>query len=171
MPRAPRAIIDKETQKRSNEHLQNREENTPVYLKQEFIPPPTLTPKEREVWDWLVSIFRETINCRVSDADVHLMELYCRAKVAADEADAAIKADPRPYIIIETGVKDKDGNPKVHIKPNPNYKIRQENSNLCIKLFDQLGLSPLARARAGLKAANAKSEMDIFAEIMNRSDE
>ena len=170
MPRKPRVILDNDTQKRSNKYLKEREANTPVYERQEFIPPPTLTPKEREVWDWLVSVFRETVNCRVSDADVHLMELYCRAKVAADEADEAIKKDPRYYIIVPLG-KDKDGNVKTTAKVNPNYKIRTENAALCLKFFDQLGLSPLARARAGLKAANAKADIDIFKEIMNRSDD
>ena len=75
-----------------------------------------MTDKERVVWDWLVGIFRETVNCRVSDADVHLMELYCRAKVATDEADAELKKDPRAYVIIPLGV-DKDGKPKTTAKP------------------------------------------------------
>lgn len=171
MARAPLVNIDKEKYAKSNKYIKDREENTPVYESQNFIPPETLTDKERVVWDWLVGIFRATVNCRVSDADVHLMELYCRAKVAADEADAELKKDPRAYVIVNTGVLDMHGQPKVQVKPNPNLKKRAENSALCIKLFDQLGLSPLARAKAGLQAANAKSEMDIFAEIMNRSDE
>ena len=170
MARAPLVNIDKEKYAKSNKYIKDREENTPVYESQEFIPPPTLTAKELEVWEWLVGIFRETINCRVSDADVHLMELYCRAKVATDEADAELKKDPRAYIIIPLGV-DKDGKPKTTAKPNPNLKKRLDNANLCIKLFDQLGLSPIARARAGLKAANAKSELDIFKELMNRTDD
>ena len=170
MARLPNVNIDKEKYAKSNKYIKDREENTPVYESQNFIPPETLTEKELEVWHWLVGIFRETINCRVSDADVHLMELYCRAKVAADEADAELKKDPRAYIIIPLGV-DKDGKPKTTAKPNPNLKKRLDNANLCIKLFDQLGLSPIARARAGLKAANAKSELDIFKELMNRTDD
>jgi len=171
MPRAPRVILDKDTQNRSNAHLKDREDNTPVYESQNFIPPETLSDKELDVWFWLVRIFRETINCRVSDADVHLMELYCRAKVATDEADSALKEDPRAYIIIEVE-HDENGKPtKVQVKPNPNIKKRADNAALCIKLFDQLGLSPLARARAGLKAANAKGGLDIFKELMNRSDD
>lgn len=170
MARAPLVNIDKEKYAKSNKYIKDREENTPVYESQNFIPPETLTDKERVVWDWLVGIFRETVNCRVSDADVHLMELYCRAKVATDEADAELKKDPRAYVIVPLGV-DKDGKPKTTAKPNPNLKKRLDNANLCIKLFDQLGLSPLARARAGLKAANAKSELDIFKELMNRTDD
>lgn len=170
MARAPLVNIDKEKYAKSNKYIKDREENTPVYESQNFIPPETLTDKERVVWDWLVGIFRETVNCRVSDADVHLMELYCRAKVATDEADAELKKDPRAYVIVPLGV-DKDGKPKTTAKPNPNLKKRLDNANLCIKLFDQLGLSPIARARAGLKAANAKSELDIFKELMNRTDD
>jgi P27 family predicted phage terminase small subunit len=170
MARLPNVNIDKKKYAKSNKYIKEREENTPVYESQEFIPPPTLTAKELEVWEWLVGIFRETINCRVSDADVHLMELYCRAKVATDEADAELKKDPRAYVIIPLGV-DKDGKPKTTAKPNPNIKKRADNATLCIRLFDQLGLSPIARARAGLKAANAKSELDIFKELMNRTDD
>lgn len=116
-----------------------------------------------------MAVFKETINCRASDADVHLMEIYCRAKVAMDEADAALKEDPQPYIPYECGT-DKDGNPKYQLKANPNIKKRNENAALCIRLFDQLGLSPLARARAGLSAANAKNKNDTLMKLMNRSD-
>ncbi len=172
MPRAPRVKLDNKEQKRSNEHIKLREENTPAHLSQEFIAPPTLSAEERKVWDWLVKVFRETINCRVSDADVHLMELYCRAKVNADKAAEEIKKDPRTYVIVALG-KDKNGNLKTTAKPNPYRKILKENSELCIKLFDQLGLSPLARARAGLAAANAKvdEELELLKSIMERSDD
>ena len=169
MPRLPKVNVDKSHNK-SNKYLADREENTPVYKKQEFIPPPTLTEKERVVWDWLVGIFRETVNCRVSDADVHLMELYCRAKVATDEADEELKKDPRAYIIVPLG-KNKDGELRTTAKANPNIKKRADNAALCIKLFDQLGLSPLARAKAGLNAANAQSGIDIFKQLMERSDD
>ena len=104
MARLPNVNIDKEKYAKSNKYIKEREENTPVYESQEFIPPPTLTAKELEVWEWLVGIFMETVNCRVSDADVHLMELYCRAKVATDEADAELKKDPRAYVIISPGL-------------------------------------------------------------------
>jgi P27 family predicted phage terminase small subunit len=171
MSRTPAVAPDKKKYKQSNQIMDDRENKKPIYQSQNFIPPPTLTEKELKIWNWLVSVFRETINCRVSDADVHLMETYCRAKVAADEADEELKKDPRGYILIESE-HDKDGkSTKFQLKPNPNIKKRMENSQLCIKLFDQLGLSPLARARAGLKAANSKKEEDVFKEIMDRSDD
>lgn len=167
--RKPAICPNNSIQHQSNSELQERESKTPVYQSQKFKAPKSLTEPEKKVWKWLVAVFKETINCRASDADVHLMEIYCRAKVAMDEADAALKEDPQPYIPYECGT-DKDGNPKYQLKANPNIKKRNENAALCIRLFDQLGLSPLARARAGLSAANAKNKNDALMKLMNRSD-
>ena len=154
----------------TKEKREREEKSTPIYQSQEFIAPDYLTDKEKEVWDWLSTIFRGTYNCMVSDADRDLMVLYCRAKVATDEADAALKKDDRPYILVPLGV-DKDGKAKTTAKPNPNIKKRHDNALLCLKYIDQLGLSPLARARAGVKGANAKEEESIFLKFMGRSDD
>lgn len=167
--RLPSITSDKKLH-RSNEELRDRNEETPIYQRQEFKMPRTLTKEERKVWKFLVQVFRETVNCRVSDADVDMMVLYCRAKVATDEADAALKEDPRAYLVYECG-EDKDGNPKYVLKANPNIKKRNDNAALCIRLADQLGLSPQARARAGLKAANAKRKDDPFRKMMQRKDD
>ncbi len=167
--RLPSITPDKKLH-RSNEELRDRNEETPIYQRQEFKMPRTLTKEERKVWKFLVQVFRETVNCRVSDADVDMMVLYCRAKVATDEADAELKEDPRAYLVYECG-EDKDGNPKYVLKANPNIKKRNDNAALCIRLADQLGLSPQARARAGLKAANAKRKDDPFRKMMQRKDD
>ena len=167
--RLPSITPDKKLH-RSNEELRDRNEETPIYQRQEFKMPRTLTKEERKVWKFLVQVFRETVNCRVSDADVDMLVLYCRAKVATDEADAALKEDPRAYLVYECG-EDKDGNPKYVLKANPNIKKRNDNAALCIRLADQLGLSPQARARAGLKAANAKRKDDPFRKMMQRKDD
>lgn len=167
--RLPSIMPDKKLH-RSNEELRDRNEETPIYQRQEFKTPKSLTAAEKKVWKFLVQVFRETVNCRVSDADVDMMVLYCRAKVATDEADAALKEDPRAYLVYECG-EDKDGNPKYVLKANPNIKKRNDNAALCIRLADQLGLSPQARARAGLKAANAKRKDDPFRKMMQRKDD
>ena len=168
--RRPKTYIDTDKNHMPKAEREARANATPVYQSQEFKAPDTLTTKEREVWDWLVKIFRETTNCMVSDADVHLMELYCRAKVAADEADAELKKDGRAYILVPLG-KDKNGEVKTTAKPNPNIKKRHDNMVLCLKYFEELGLTPLARARAGVKGTNAKKDEDLFAKFMNRSDD
>ena len=168
--RRPKVIIEQETYHETKEHKEAREKSTPIYQSQEFKPPESLTKKELEVWNWLVNVFRNTVNCMVSDADVQLMELYCRAKVATDEADQALKKDDRAYVLVPLGV-DKDGKPKTTAKPNPNIKKRHDNALLCLKYFDQLGLSPLARARAGVKGANAQKEENVFIKFMERNDD
>lgn len=171
MPRQPKVNINQDIYHETKSHKEAREKSTPIYQSQEFIAPDYLTDKEKEVWDWLATIFRSTYNCMVSDADRDLMVLYCRAKVATDEADAALKKDNRPYILYPMGMFDKDGNEKMQLKANPNIKKRHDNALLCLKYIDQLGLSPLARARAGVKGANAKEEESIFLKIMGRSDD
>lgn len=169
--RIPKVNIDQEVYHETKEHKELREQSTPIYQSQEFIPPSTLNEKELEVWNWLVKIFRGTVNCMVSDADVQLMELYCRAKVATDEADAELKKDSRPYMLFGTGMYDKEGKEKMQLKANPNIKKRHDNALLCLKYFDQLGLSPLARARAGVKGANAKKEENVFQGLLERTDD
>lgn len=171
MPRKPNLDPTKKPH-RSNEQLKKREDETPIYLKQEFKPPKSLTKEEKKIWKWLVGIFHETVNCRVSDADVHLMELYCRAKAATDEADAELKKEgAQPFEQYQCGYDD-DGRPKYQLKANPNIKKRADNAALCIKLFDQLGLSPLARAKAGLASANQKKKTkDSLLNMMKRTDE
>jgi P27 family predicted phage terminase small subunit len=168
--RRPNVIIEQEVSHKTKAHKEARENSTPIYQSQEFEPPEYLTDKELEVWNWLVKIFRGTYNCMVSDADRDLMVLYCRAKVSTDEADAELKKDNRPYILVDTGMTDSDGQPKMQVKANPNIKKRHDNALLCLKYIDQLGLSPLARARAGVKGANAKKDENPFEELMNRTD-
>lgn len=169
--RKPKINVDQEVYHETKEHKEAREESTPIYQSQEFIAPDYLTEKELDVWNWLVKIFRGTYNCMVSDADRDLMVLYCRAKVATDEADAELKKDNRAYVLVDSGMTDKDGQPKMQVKANPNLKKRHDNALLCLKFFSELGLSPLARARAGVKGCNAKKEQNLFEELLSRTDE
>ena len=166
----PPKLNNQKTGHYTKKQVQDNEDNLPIYQSQEFEPPEYLTEKELEVWNWLVKIFRGTYNCMVSDADRDLMVLYCRAKVSTDEADAELKKDNRAYLIFKTGMFDTDGQEKTQLKANPNIKKRHDNALLCLKYIDQLGLSPLARARAGVKGANAKKDENPFEELLNRTD-
>lgn len=167
----PPKLNNQKTGNYTKKQIEDNEKSLPIYQSQEFTPPPTLTEKELEVWNWLVKIFRGTYNCMVSDADRDLMVLYCRAKVLTDEADAELKKDNRAYITVKTGMYDKNGDEKTQVKANPYIKQRHDNALLCLKYIDQLGLSPLARARAGVKGANAKKEENIFTDLLNRTDD
>lgn len=165
--RRPKVIIEQETYHETKEHKEARKSSTPIYESQNFIAPETLTKKEKEVWDYIVNIFRETKNCMVSDADIHLMQMYCRDKVMLDEATKRYQANPTYWVNIENGF-DKEGNQKYTLKANPDYVIIKDKTASCLKLFDQLGLSPLARARVGVKGANAKKDEDIIGSLINR---
>lgn len=169
MPRPPK-LQNQKTGAYTKEMQENQINTLPVCQTQNFEPPAILSEAELEVWNWLSNIFRSTYNCMVSDADRDLMVLYCRAKVATDEADAELKKDSRAYILVPLGKKP-DGTVVTTAKPNPNIKKRHDNALLCLKYFDQLGLSPLARARAGVKACNAKIEDDVFKKFLERSDD
>lgn len=149
---------------------QAQEESLPIYQSQEFIPPKSLNKKELEVWGFIVNVFRQTRNCQASDADIYLMQMYCRDKVMLDEAAERWRKNPDYWVKLENGV-DKNGDVKYIVKANPNYVIIKDKTASCMKISDQLGLSPLGRARAGVKGANAKIEEDLFASILNRSDD
>lgn len=166
----PPKLNNQKTGHYTKEELKNNEESLPVYQSQEFIAPENLNKKELEVWDYIVNIFRQTKNCMVSDADIHLMQMYCRDKVMLDEATKRYQANPTYWVNIENGF-DKEGNQKYTLKANPDYVIIKDKTASCLKLFDQLGLSPLARARVGVKGANAKKDENVFSGLMARNDE
>lgn len=166
----PPKLNNQKTGHYTKEELKNNEESLPVYQSQEFIAPENLNEKELEVWDYIVNIFRQTKNCMVSDADIHLMQMYCRDKVMLDEATKRYQANPTYWVNIENGF-DKEGNQKYTLKANPDYVIIKDKTASCLKLFDQLGLSPLARARVGVKGANAKKDEDVFKGLLERSDD
>lgn len=66
----------------------------PIYQSQEFVPPKSLNKKELEVWGFIVNVFRQTRNCQASDADIYLMQMYCRDKVMLDEAAERWRKNP-----------------------------------------------------------------------------
>lgn len=166
----PPKLQNQKTGAYTKERLKALKDSTPIYQRQTFEPPADLSDKELVIWNEKTSQFRETYNCPVSDLDLDLIRFYCQAKVKADEAYAELKKDPRPYILVPLGV-DKNGKPKTTAKANPNLKKYHDNALLCLKYMNELGLSPLARARAGVKGANAKEEENMFMKFMERNDD
>lgn len=167
----PPKLNNQKTGHYTKKELSDNEESLPIYQSQEFIPPEGLSKKELEVWDYIVNIFRQTRNCMVSDADIHLMQMYCRDKVMLDEATKRYQANPTYWVNIENGCDKRTGEKKYTLKANPDYVIIKDKTASCLKLFDQLGLSPLARARVGVKGANAKKDENVFAGLLSRTDE
>lgn len=159
-------------------HFTNEEKNatefsTPICESQEFIAPNTLTAKELKIWDELVKILRSVQGSYVSDADIMTMEVYCKAKAEFDNACVEWAKNPQMYIQVMTGGFDRDGEPKTMLKVNPYYTIKKDFSNTMLKYLDQLGISPLGRARQGVRASKSKIEKDReeLMSIFNRSDD
>lgn len=161
-----------------NMHCSNEEKNavefsTPVCESQEFVAPDTLTKKELKIWEDLVKIIRSVQGSYVSDADIMTMEVYCKAKAEYDNACVEWSKNPQMYIQVMTGGFDRDGEPKSMLKVNPYYTIKKDFSNIMLKYLDQLGISPLGRAKQGVRASKSKIEKDReeLMSIFNRSDD
>lgn len=171
--RLPKVNIDRAVNHTTPRELKAREENTPVYEKREFEPPASLSERELATWNNLAKIFKDTHACKVSDADRDLMEIYCKCKSEYDEACVRWADNPKYYILVPTGQKVVRGNvvPTTASKVNPDYLIKRDFGKQCKVYLDQLGLSPIARAKQGIAAAQHMVEENIFAKLMDRSDD
>lgn len=171
--RLPKINIDKNIHKKSNEELRLRQEHTPVYRSREFEPPKSLTKDELVIWEDLVKIIKDMDGSFISDADIMTMEIYCKAKAEYDRACKEWEKNPELYIQVESGGYDKNGIPKTTVRLNPAYVVKRDFSRIMLKYVDQLGISPIGRAKQGLKSS--KSELDKKREelmnLFNRSDD
>ena len=160
--RKPKIIIDQETYHETKEHKEDREAGTPIYESQEFKPPESLTTDELNIWNHLVAIIRDTKGGYVSDADSMVMEVFCKAKAEYDRACKEWDKNPKMNVPIMV-----DEN-KTVLKTNQWYIIKRDFSNIMTKYLDQLGISPLGRAKQGLQSTKSKKEkekeelMDLF---------
>lgn len=170
MGRNPKVTINQEVYHETKEHKEARENGTPIYEKQEFDPPKDLTADELKVWQQLVEIIKGTKGGYVSDADIMVMEVYCKSKVEYDRACSEWKKNPTMYVEIKSGGYDKNGDPKTVIKVNQWYQIKKDFSLIMTKYLDQLGISPMGRAKQGLQATKNKKDLalDALKEIINR---
>ena len=171
--RPPTINKKQEISHETKEVREARENGTPIYKKQDFIPPETLSKAELKVWEQLVEIFRETKGSYVSDADIMIMEVFCKSKVEYDRACKEWAKDPTMYIEVKSGGYDRNGDPKTVIKVNQWYQIKKEFSLIMTKYLDQLGISPLGRAKQGLQATKNKKDLalDALKEIFNRAED
>ena len=171
--RKPNITYNQESYHETKEHKDERERRTPIYEKQEFIPPESMTKEELAIWNKLVEIIRDTKGGYVSDADVMVMETYCKAKAEYDRACKEWNKNPSMYVQVNVGGNDRDGQPKTTIKENQWYKIKKDFSLIMTKYLDQLGISPLGRAKQGLQSSKSKRdrEKEELMELFNREDD
>ena len=171
--RKPKINVVQEVYHETKEHKEAREMATPICETQEFVPPSSLTDKELIIWNELVKIIKSVQGSYISDADIMTMEVYCKAKAEYDKACKEWSKSPKMYIQVDIGGFDRDGQPKTALKINPAYTIKKDFSNIMLKYLDQLGISPLGRAKQGIRATRSKIERDKdeLMEIFNRSDD
>ena len=172
MGRSPKINIDQKVYHETKEHKEQREKATPIYQKQEFIAPESLTKEELKIWNHLVEIIRGTQGGYVSDADTMVMEVYCKAKAEYDRACKEWNKKPIMFVEIQTGCYDKDRNAKTALKVNQWYQIKKDFSLIMTKYLDQLGISPLGRAKQGLQSTKSKKdkEMEELKALFDRTD-
>lgn len=172
--RTPRVtLVDNEISKISNKEIEILEEMTPVCDTQNFIAPKSLNAKETIIWNDLVKILKSVHGSYISDADIMTMEIYCKSKAEYDKACKEWEKNPQMYVQILSGGIDKDGVEKSQLKLNPNYQIKRDFAKIMLQYLDQLGISPLGRARQGRQATNNKKqeEKEQLLSLFNRNEE
>lgn len=157
----PPKLENQKTGHYTKDQVEKTEQCLPIYQSQVFTPPESLTTAELKVWNELVEIIRGTIGGYVSDADRMIMEVFCKAKVEYDRACKEWNKNPKMYVQVDSGGKDRDGQPKTVLKVNQWYQIKKEFSLIMTKYLDQLGISPLGRAKQGLQATKSKKAMAV----------
>lgn len=170
--RNPKIKIDQSIYHETKEAKELREQYTPTYDGQNFIPPETLTKEELKIWNNLVDIIRNTEGGYVNDADIMVMETYCKAKAEYDRACREWNKNPRMYVQENIGGTDRNGEPKTALKVNQWYTIKKDFSLIMTKYLDQLGISPLGRAKQGKQSSKSKKEkeMEELKSLLNRED-
>jgi P27 family predicted phage terminase small subunit len=165
--------VDNEVSKLSNKEIETLEELTPVCESQNFIAPKSLNKSEKVIWDDLVKILKSIHGSYISDADIMTMEIYCKNKAEYDKACKDWEKNPEMYIKVGSGNYEFDGTEKIQLKTNPAYTIKRDFSKIMLQYLDQLGISPLGRARQGRQATNNKKQeaREALMKIFDRTED
>ena len=172
MGRKAKINIDQSVYHETKEHKEIREKSTPIYEKQDFVAPESLSKDELKIWNHLVEIIKGTHGGYVSDADIMVMEVYCKAKSEYDNACKQWDKNRTMYVEVKTGSYDRNGDAKTALKVNQWYQIKKDFSLIMTKYLDQLGISPLGRAKQGIQATKSRmdKEMEKLKSLFDRND-
>lgn len=120
-------------------------------------------PNLSETWDLLTGS-----GMAYSAEDAPLIEqLVFDMETAAQCRRQCMDENGRIKMMVGVGEPDLDTGEYLESKPNPYLKIMREAVNEALKLADQLGLTPLARARLGLTQAAGKAVTLSVAEMID----
>ena len=126
----------------------------PKYASAEFITPPDLGDAEKQIWSEITTLFRESKNSKVSDADHELIRQYCQLTVTRNRSWYEYNLKPERYTKIVTGICADGKTPKIVLKDNEHYKTWIECNKHLELLIKELGLDPKSRVRS--REASAK---------------
>jgi P27 family predicted phage terminase small subunit len=129
----------------------------------EFPPPAELSQAERAAWDRFVP---EVARLGWIDAaDREVLEQLVHAIALADELRAAVRRDG---IMVPT--YDKDG---IHTgdKVHPAVRAHAQQQTIIVRIAEQFGLTPSARARLGLTVAKGAGAAAALAAILDGDDD
>ena len=109
--------------------------------------PEYLAKREKITYEKIVKTLKESINYRLSHADVELIWQYCQIKIMRDRAWQEYNKKPDRYIRIVTGICSDGKTPKVMIKENEHYRTLIDCNKHLEKILKDLRLTPEARAK------------------------
>lgn len=129
--------------------------------------PPTVAMSETQsaIWDLTVG----TGAC-FEERDTPLLEqLVFLLDVAREARARTVDKDGRPILMVGKGPVDEVTGEYLDYAPNPYIKQAEDATNNALKLADQLGCTPLARARLGLAQSMDKAAKISIAEQIDRA--
>jgi len=127
----------------------------PKFASADFVAPPGLSDDERQVWDEITTLLRESKSSKVSDADHELIRQYCQLTVARNRSWREYSLKPERYTKIVVGICADGKTPKIVLKDNEHYKTWVECNKHLEALIKELALDPKSRARS--RSASAKA--------------
>ncbi len=102
--------------------------------------------------------------------DVPLLEqLVFELEVARQARSRCYGEDGRLRLMVACGEPDPEPGEALNLRPHPYIRQMNEATNQALKLADQLGCTPLARARLGLTQAAGRAVTLSIAEQIDRA--
>ena len=133
------------------------EVSLPKLASANFVAPTDLCDEERQVWDEITNLLRESNSSKVSDADHELIRQYCQLTVARNRSWREYNLKPERYTKIVTDICADGKTPKIVLKDNEHYKTWVECNKHLEALIKELELDPKSRIRS--RSASAKAHV------------
>ena len=123
-----------------------------------------LSPNMAEIWDSIVGT-----GLAYDERDAPMLEqLVFYLEAARQAREECTSADGTLLLMVGKGEPDPATGRYLDYKPNPYLKVMDSAVDKALKLADQLGVTPLARARLGLTQAQGKAVTLSISDAIDR---